>query len=143
MEFEGKEKVDTFEVVRIPEDIYNATFSGIEKISDGQYGERVALHFLVSPPIDKMLSTVCYTQVTPTTRLGKIFSAMGINIIGKFNSDEYVGTPVRIIVKDFATKDKDGKPIIRSTISDVMKHPSMQVQVDEKEKEPIPLDEIK
>jgi hypothetical protein len=106
MEIEMSQKSE-FEKPRIEEGLYPARLKEIKDISAGEYGDRVVLIFQVDKEkVD--LSMIAYKKISPGTKLGQAFLALGAEIVdGKLDTEGYVGKECKIMVEDYEDKDGD------------------------------------
>lgn len=132
MELEMSSKSKGFDRPRVRPDFYEAIFSGVDPVSDGEYGARLAWKFIIEnkdlkDALDKQkhpsgieLSRITYKTITPTSMAGSIVQALGQKIgDGKFRVESLVGRKVILLVDDFETKTREGEMLTVSSINKV------------------------
>lgn len=131
MELEMSTK-SAFDRPRVRPDFYTGMFMGVENVSDGQYGQRLAWKFVIEgkdlkEASDKIkypngveLSRVTYKTISPTSMAGSIVSALGQKITdGKFRVESLVGKKVILLIDDFETRTRENEMLTVSSIQKV------------------------
>jgi len=99
-----------FENKYVEEGVYDAELKEVREVSEGKYGERVALVFDVKTSKETVeLAHVCYVppKVNENNKLGVALKALGARLDqdNEIETDALLGVGCRVMVEDF---DKEG-----------------------------------
>jgi len=125
-----QERSTDFEPVHVPEDIYLAELKEIKDISDGQYGQRVAIIYKLTDK-DVELALICYkTKATINNKLGQTLMAHGVTIDGnEVDTTGLIGTKVRAWVEDYQKEFEVNGHMKKTTSSIITKVKSLAEKV--------------
>lgn len=127
MEFETGES--SFEVVRVPENVYVATHTKLEeydKEKDGSVQKRLKLFFEIENEGEKyelMYTCPKPALLTPATSLGGVLKALGLKEFAenaRIDTTVFINRKCKVVVKDWE-RTENGQKVISSQITDFMK----------------------
>ena len=120
------EKAKDFEIVVVPEDMYNAKISGLRKFS-GQFGEALAISFTITDGDHAGKTVDGIANLTKLTKKAKLFKwAQTAGCImpdeegSSFDPNTLMGKEVRVLTKDKERKNEKGT-YFQSNVAEVLK----------------------
>lgn len=100
-----------FEKPKIEEGLYPAKLKEVKETTAGEYGERTVLVFDVLSGDEVVeMGMVAYKRITPKSRLGEAFIALGAKLSeGLLDTGKFIGTKCQVLVENY--KDKEGEEV--------------------------------